>query len=395
MANNSTNLLCKLLLASALLLVNAGCPETGIDPIVIVEDSDQDGVPDASDNCPNVPNPDQQDSLGNGVGDACRPISDSADFDGDGFPDEQDNCPNTPNPDQADLDGDGIGDACDPDIDNDGIPNELDNCPFHANPGQNDVDNDGVGDACDADIDRDGIGNEEDNCPYVANPNQADLDGDGVGDVCDPDIDGDGVANEDDNCPRHANADQRDADGDGIGDVCDETLDIDCGPNALLRPMLGSRAYASSATSGVLCLLCSVDPIHHLVSGDRSAVVHLTTPVGLLGNVSARATLQPTQAAFSAGRMLGIQFVSATPPTSQTFAPLTVHTYLEGELQESYAPSDFYALPAPNTEDTYLLMINRPNALPFDALEVEKSGLISLFSNFDISWMCVSEELPD
>ncbi len=35
------------------------------------------------------------------------------DADGDGVPDASDNCPDTPNPDQADSDGDGIGDACD------------------------------------------------------------------------------------------------------------------------------------------------------------------------------------------------------------------------------------------------------------------------------------------
>lgn len=35
------------------------------------------------------------------------------DTDADGIPDDVDNCPDTPNPDQADSDGDGIGDACD------------------------------------------------------------------------------------------------------------------------------------------------------------------------------------------------------------------------------------------------------------------------------------------
>lgn len=34
-------------------------------------DSDQDGIPDIKDNCPEVPNPDQKDSDGDGIGDAC------------------------------------------------------------------------------------------------------------------------------------------------------------------------------------------------------------------------------------------------------------------------------------------------------------------------------------
>ncbi len=38
------------------------------------------------------------------------------DADEDGIPDQSDNCPNTYNPDQADSDGDGIGNACDPDF---------------------------------------------------------------------------------------------------------------------------------------------------------------------------------------------------------------------------------------------------------------------------------------
>ena len=127
-------------------------------------DSDMDGTPDGSDNCPTTYNPNQYDRDSDGLGDAC------------------DNCVRAVNPLQIDTDLDGVGDLCD-------------NCPTVPNTDQAASDSDGIGDACD-------------NCPFVKNKKQGDRDGDGVGNFCD-------------NCPLDFNPDQLDSNDNGIGDACE------------------------------------------------------------------------------------------------------------------------------------------------------------------------------
>ena len=103
------------------------------------------------------------------------------DSDTDGSPDPCDNCPNTPNPGQEDGDGDGVGDACD-------------NCPAKSNPGQDDGDNDEVGNVCD-NCPSVANGPNEAGIPGVGN--QTNTDGHHKGDACDADNDDDGFSDDD------------------------------------------------------------------------------------------------------------------------------------------------------------------------------------------------------
>lgn len=217
--------------------------DPGCDPL----DLDRDFVPDAMDNCSDVPNgPDEADIPGVGNqtnhdadawGDACDADDDNDGFtdlleehldsdafdvlstpehysvpttctdgvdnnldgpidgedsgclvlhdgDSDGIPTAVDNCKTVSNADQASLLGDGIGDACNDDDDEDGLDDGVDPCPTEPE----DVDGFEDGDGCpDADNDLDGVPDELDNCPNTPNPApQADVDTDLLGAVCDP-----------------------------------------------------------------------------------------------------------------------------------------------------------------------------------------------------------------
>jgi hypothetical protein len=77
-------------------------------------------------------------------------IFDAPGVDNDGVADAVDNCPTIPNPVQADTDLTRAGgDACDGDLDNDNVDDDVDNCPTIANSEQLDTNGNGLGDLCD------------------------------------------------------------------------------------------------------------------------------------------------------------------------------------------------------------------------------------------------------
>ncbi len=108
----------------------------------------------------------------------------TVDRDNDGVPNASDNCIGTPNSNQANADGDPAGDACDLDDDNDAVADASDNCPLSANADQRDLDGDGTGDACDQDDDNDGVADGADACQTTAFGSVVDAKGCSIADQC-------------------------------------------------------------------------------------------------------------------------------------------------------------------------------------------------------------------
>ena len=224
-----------------------GCHESELD-------TDEDGVTDDVDICPQTPSAEVADDTG------CSPSQ--RDTDSDGIKDNLDQCPGTPANDLADQDGCGQSQI---DDDGDGVMNDADNCPltdaglivdsFGCASNQLDADGDGVTDDLDQcaatsisavvdedgcsdsqkDTDGDGLTDDKDLCPGSGSSETVDING------CadsQKDSDMDSVNDADDNCPGTPGIEvadafgcspsQKDTDDDGVNnalDTCPQTLD--------------------------------------------------------------------------------------------------------------------------------------------------------------------------
>lgn len=165
-------------------------------------DADDDGIADIDDDCPNMP--------GTKSNKGCPEENKTLDRDNDGIEDKDDKCPDQPGPLKAG--------GC-PDVDDDGVPDFMDKCPSLAGSPQSngcpDRDGDGVADSVDKCPDKAGLA-VYNGCPEMEK--ESDKDNDGIADIRDkcpnkaglaiyqgcPDTDGDGLDDFNDRCPTMA-----------------------------------------------------------------------------------------------------------------------------------------------------------------------------------------------
>ena len=193
-----------------------------ITAVFVEQDTDNDGVGDSVDQCPNTPNGEPVDAEGCGAS--------QLDDDNDGVANDVDQCPNTQVAGVVDAQG---CSAAQLDDDNDGVSNEIDQCPNTA--ANTAVNAQGCSNA-ELDDDNDGVNNDLDLCPNTAANAIVDANGCSAAQNA-SDTDEDGIEDPNDQCPNTpagepvgangCSASQLDTDGDGAADNVDSCPNTD------------------------------------------------------------------------------------------------------------------------------------------------------------------------
>ena len=230
------------------------CPNTSVGESVDASgcsssqrDSDSDGIVDSKDDCPNT-------NLGESV-DASGCSSSQRDSDSDGVMDVSDDCPNTPEGDLINIRGCSFEDSQDLDSDNDGVLDSTDACP-NTLAG---VTVDSIGcnldgnQTPDTDSDGDGVYDSLDDC--VNTPFGATVDFTG----CPMDSDFDGVYDGIDECPSSNNPSPSDM---------DKSSEVDS--TGCFIDSAGSETNSGSAASGCLGMIVMIGLVVFVVRKVRS-----------------------------------------------------------------------------------------------------------------------------
>ncbi|TYK67206.1 thrombospondin type 3 repeat-containing protein [Colwellia echini] len=232
----------KILLFSTTLLLLSACSDEEIpteikeclsteildgNSCIAIDDTDNDGVNDTLDQCPDTPSDSSVDAMG------CAVVVND-DTDNDGVNDTLDQCPDTPS--DSSVDAMGCAVVVNEDTDNDGVNDTLDQCPD--TPAGTSVDAMGCAVVVIEDDDGDGVIDTLDQCPDT--PAGASVDAMGCAVVVIEDADGDGVIDTLDQCPDTpagtsvdamgcAVVVNEDADNDGVNDTLDQCPDTPAG----------------------------------------------------------------------------------------------------------------------------------------------------------------------
>jgi len=170
---------------------------------------------------------------------------------------------------------------------------------------------------------------------------------------------------------------------------------FDCAvPDLPTQALLTPHAAVTTATGGVLCLVCSVNQPGNVTDANPLNYAAILTQIGLLDASESLAVTNDT--AFPGGRTAG--FVLANPSQALSVDLLqsfTLSTYLKGALQETSTTTDPLKLSLlqlgliGTTKPAYLSFKTTKS---FDAVAITDGPIAGVLGEVDVYHACVSQQ---